>query len=49
MVNQQLGGGIIDILRALMTIANLMTLEVSVWTKHLLPFIGELTTMALEN
>jgi hypothetical protein len=49
MVKQQLGGVIIDIPQALMTIANLMTIEVSVWTKYLLPFMGELTTTALKN
>jgi hypothetical protein len=49
MVNQQLGGAIIDIPQALMTIANLMTIEVSVWTKYFLPFIGELAMTALEN
>jgi hypothetical protein len=49
MVNQQLGGAIIDIPQALMTIANLMTIEVSVWTKYFLPFVGELAMTALEN
>jgi hypothetical protein len=49
MVNQQLGGAIIDIPQALMTIANLMTIEVSVWTKYFPPFIGELAMTALEN